>query len=270
MSRYIPVLTIAGSDSSGGAGIQADIKTMSALGCYAMSAITAITAQNTLGVAAISGIPSEIVSAQIDAIYADIHPRAVKTGMLYSKEIVCAVTESLSRHGCEKLVIDPVMVSTSGSLLIDQDAIDVMVKHLFPLATLVTPNKAEAKALTRYNDICDQAEEFHRMGVKAVLLKGGDTDDTDEKTDFLSLRDVEGIIKISSGAVNTNNTHGTGCTLSSAIAAFMAQGNDVLGSVKLAKEYITKALQAGAAVSIVCGNGPVNHFFTPKKLIIEA
>lgn len=269
MSKYIPVLTIAGSDSSGGAGIQADIKTISALGCYGMSAITAITAQNTCGVYGISGVASDMVEAQIDAVFSDIRPRAVKTGMLYSRDVVDAVVNALSRHKCDNLVVDPVMVSTSGSLLIDHEAIEAMVKRLFPLATLVTPNKAEARVLTRYDNVYDQAEEFHRKGVNAVLLKGGDDEDQYVKTDYLSIYGMLDMVKLSSKAVATANSHGTGCTLSSAIASYMARDHNLVESVRLAKRYTTEALKAGANVSIGLGHGPVNHLYNPQKLIIE-
>lgn len=269
MSKYIPVLTIAGSDSSGGAGIQADIKTMSALGCYAMSAITAITAQNTCGVNAISGVAPDMVAAQIDAVYSDIRPNAVKTGMLYSSDIVCAVVDSLRRHKCECLVVDPVMVSTSGSLLIDREAINAMIRNLFPMATLVTPNKNEARVLTGYDDVSEQAQAFHYMGAEAVLLKGGDAEDSGEKTDYLSIAGVLDMYELSSPTVSSPNTHGTGCTLSSAIVSYMARGYSLVKAVQSAKKYITEALEAGAGVQIGSGHGPVNHLFDPERLIIE-
>lgn len=268
MLRYIPVLTVAGSDSSGGAGIQADLKTMSALGCYGMSAITAITAQNTCGVMAVQGIDPAIVTAQIDAVYADILPLAVKTGMLFSTDIVVAVARALRRHRPSSLVVDPVMVSTSGSRLIGADAVDAVVSELFPLAALVTPNKAEAEVLTGCADVAGQARRLHGMGAAAVLLKGGDDGRTDVKTDWLSIGG-SGLIRIEAPAVDTRNTHGTGCTLSSAIASYMAMGHDVADSVRLAKSYITKALEAGAGVAVGSGHGPVNHFFESSKLKVH-
>lgn len=265
MLSYIPVLTVAGSDSSGGAGIQADLKTMSALGCYGMSAITAITAQNTCGVMAVQGIDPEVVAAQIDAVYADIPPLAVKTGMLFSKDIVGAVSVALRRYRPSALVVDPVMVSTSGSRLISEDAVESVVSEIFPLATLVTPNKAEAEVLTGHADVTVQAARLHEMGAAAVLLKGGDDGCTDVKTDWLSVAGGE-LIRIEARAVDSRNTHGTGCTLSSAIASYMALGHDVVTAVRLAKAYITKALEAGAPVSVGGGHGPVNHFFEPSRL----
>ena len=184
-SRYLPVLTVAGSDSSGGAGIQADIKTVSALGCYGMSAITAVTAQNTVGVTAVAGIDPGIVAAQIDAVFDDIRPLAVKTGMLYSSEVVDAVAGSLGRHHAGNLVVDPVMISTSGSRLISADAVEVMVHRLFPLAVLVTPNLQEAVALTGESDPGAQAQWFFSHGVDSVLLKGGDSSGSEEHTSEL-------------------------------------------------------------------------------------
>lgn len=269
MPSYIPVLTIAGSDSSGGAGIQADIKTMSALGCYGMSVITAITAQNTCGVTAIEGVSPEMVTAQIDAVFADIRPAAVKTGMLFSADIVVAVVDALCRHHVDNLIVDPVMVSTSGSPLVDQDAVAVMKEQLFPMATLVTPNKAEAEFITGVKDVHSQADKFEMMGVNAVLLKGGDYERSDVKVDYLDVVGMIGLMEVSSPAVMTANTHGTGCTLSSAIASFMARGEGLVRSVRLAKQYITCALNAGADVEVGSGHGPVNHLYNPKKLIIE-
>ncbi len=269
MSKYIPVLTIAGSDCSGGAGIQADIKAMSALGCYGMSAITAITAQNTTSVSAIQGISPEIVSAQIDMVYSDIRPHAVKTGMLFSTDIVAATADALERNNACNIVIDPVMVSTSGSLLISRDAIDTVVSRLFPLSSLITPNVSEAKELTGTSDQQRQAEILHSMGAKNVLLKGGDNGDSQFKTDYLYMDGQSEPIALKSPAVDTRNTHGTGCTLSSAIACFLAMGHGIAESVKLAKEYISLALEAGRDVAVGSGHGPVNHFFQPHKLIIK-
>ncbi len=266
---YIPVLTIAGSDSSGGAGIQADIKTMSSLGCYGMSVITAITAQNTTGVSSIQGVNADVVSAQIDMVYNDITPLAVKTGMLFSSEIVIAVTDTLRRHRANNLVIDPVMVSTSGVNLISDDAIEKVVKLLFPISSIITPNRAEALTLTGTDDVTLQAQRLHQLGANAVLLKGGDYDNGDFKIDYLSLRDVVKPIIFKSKTVDTVNTHGTGCTLSSAIASYLAIGYDLVHSVRLAKKYITLALDAGKSNKIGNGHGPVNHFFNPNKLITK-
>lgn len=258
-SRYLPVLTVAGSDSSGGAGIQADIKTMSALGCYGMSAITAVTAQNTVGVTAVAGIDPGIVAAQIDAVFDDIRPLAVKTGMLYSSEVVDAVAGSLGRHHAGNLVVDPVMISTSGSRLISADAVEVMVHRLFPLAVLVTPNLQEAVALTGESDPSAQAQWFFSHGVDSVLLKGGDSSDSRSKTD-LFFRKYLPPVSLVSPAIDTVNTHGTGCTLSAAIVSFLARGFDLDSAVVAAKEYISAALRSGANYVIGSGHGPVDHF----------
>lgn len=266
INSYVPVLTVAGSDSSGGAGIQADIKTMSALGCYGMSAITAITAQNTTGVTAIQGIDPDIVAAQIDTVCADIWPLATKTGMLYSADIANAVADAFERNNLQNIVVDPVMVSTSGSKLISDDAIEKVVSRLFPISTLITPNKAEAEALTGTAELSLQARRLHELGAKIVLLKGGDSDSTDYKTDYLSYSWEKTLTPIKSSAINTHNTHGTGCTLSSAIASYLALGYDLYKSIKRAKKYISYALFAGKNVIIGDGHGPVNHFFHPEKL----
>lgn len=266
MKSYIPVLTIAGSDSSGGAGIQADIKTMSALGCYGMSAITAITAQNTKGVSDIQGISPSVVAAQIDMVYSDIYPLAVKTGMLYSSEIVEAIVDRLINNQAKNIVVDPVMVSTSGSQLISDDGIEAIVKLLFPIASVITPNRIEAKMLTGTEDVALQTRRLKELGAKNILLKGGDTDSTDYKIDYLITENSTSLLSIKSSAIDTVNTHGTGCTLSSAIACYMAMGNSVEKSIKKAKRYITYALFAGKDVKIGGGHGPVNHFFHPDKL----
>lgn len=267
MRRYIPVLTVAGSDSSGGAGIQADIKTMSAIGCYGMSAITALTAQNTVGVDAIEGVSPAMVGAQIDAVFADIVPAAVKTGMLFSAPIVEAVAESLGRHGVRNLVVDPVMVSTSGRRLIADDAVEAMRKHLFPLLSLITPNRNESEALTGSDDPRRQAEELRRQGCANVLIKGGDSESVDFKTDLLLTSDGEWF-ELKADAVDTPNTHGTGCTLSSAIACYMAIGYSLPRAVEMGKLFVTRALRTGAKVTTGKGHGPVNHFFSPRKLKI--
>lgn len=265
MKRYYTMLSIAGSDSSGGAGIQADLKTASALGVYGMTAITAITAQNTTGVSAIQGINPDIVSSQIDAVFADIRPQAIKTGMLYSADIISSVAERLTAHQATNIIIDPVMVSTSGSLLIAEDAINTMVKELFPIATLVTPNVSEARRLTGAETPAEQAQAFHLMGVHAVLLKGGDNGDNITKTDYLSVSG-QPIIELSSPAIPSRNTHGTGCSLSSAIASYIAMGRPLVAAVTLAKGYLSKAISSGAEISIGASHGPINHFFNPQPL----
>lgn len=266
MRTYFPVLSIAGSDSSGGAGIQADIKTISATGCYAMTVITAVTAQNTVGVEAVATVEPEMVSAQIDAVYADIQPLAVKIGMLANGAVASAVADALEKYKPAVLIVDPVMVSTSGSVLLEQDAVDIITSRIFPIATLVTPNVMEARSLTGETDPLRQGEALLAAGCKAVLIKGGDSEsDLEHKTDLLFMphRDV---ITLRADAVHTRNTHGTGCTLSSAIASYMALGYGLEDAVSQGKLYVTRALEAGAFVTTGRGHGPVNHFFSPRRL----
>lgn len=266
MRKYYPVLTIAGSDSSGGAGIQADIKTISALGCYAMSVITGITAQNTTGVRSIQSILSSVVADQMDMVFEDIPPLAVKTGMLSDAEVCEAVADRLTYYKPLNLIVDPVMVSTSGSRLLKEDAIEIVKESIFPLATLVTPNRIEAEALTGEKDFHRQARAFHAMGCRNILLKGGDSDDRIYKTDLLYLENQEKPVELRSDAVDTVNTHGTGCTLSSAIASYLALGYDLTDAVKAGKFYVSRALEAGSFVTTGAGHGPVNHFFSPRRM----
>lgn len=266
MSQYYPVLSIAGSDSSGGAGIQADIKSISAQGCYAMTAITAITAQNTTGVTTVEGISPGMVEAQIKAVCSDIPPLAAKTGMLYSAEVIRAVAGALSSHPLPNLVVDPVMVSTSGAALLADNAVDAMVSLIFPLALIVTPNAAEARRLTGSDDPQEQARILKQMGCRNVLLKGGDITDTPwQKTDWLATEGSSKLIPLRADAVDTRNTHGTGCSLSACMAARLALGDDLRTAVGRAKAYVTRALQAGANITTGSGHGPMNHFFDPKR-----
>lgn len=265
MRHYHTVLSIAGSDSSGSAGIQADIKTISALGCYASTAITAITVQNTTGVFAVQAVNPEIVEAQIDAVMTDIPPMAVKTGMLYDADCVAAVARALKRNHATNIVVDPVMVSTSGSPLIAPEAIEAVKSLLFPMSALVTPNRNEAEWLTGETDPARQADAFHAMGCRNVLLKGGDSDRTDVKTDYLSIVGT-GLTPLTADAVDTRNSHGTGCTLSAAIASYLAMGHSIDDAVARGKLYVTRALQAGAFVECGKGHGPVNHFFSPRRM----
>lgn len=270
MSQYYPVLTIAGSDSSGGAGIQADIKAISAQGCYAMSAITAITIQNTQGVAGVEGVSPAAVAGQIEAVVTDIPPLATKTGMLFSADIIKAVSEMVNRYKLPNLVVDPVMVSTSGSMLLSDDAVAVMIADLLPQALLVTPNAHEAIALTGCREPEAQAAELRRMGCRNLLLKGGDKSDTPgRKTDLLMLEGSTRLLPLHADEVRTVNTHGTGCSLSAAIAARLALGDDVRTAVSRAKVYVTRAIEAGAGVTVGHGHGPMNHFYDPKRQKIQ-
>ena len=266
MRTYYPTLTIAGSDSSGGAGIQADIKTMSAIGCYAMSAITSITAQNTTGVRSIMPVSATVVADQIDMVITDIPPLAVKIGMLCNAEVATAVAERLEHYRPDNLIVDPVMVSTSGSMLLEEDAVEVLVRRIFPLATLVTPNQMETKALTGSDKTAVQIEKLRRLGCRNILIKGGDTDRNDIKVDILHLSDSDETIELKADAVDTRNTHGTGCTLSSAIASYLALGYKLTDAVSMAKLYVTHALEAGSWITTGHGHGPVNHFFSPRRL----
>lgn len=266
MRTYYPTLTIAGSDSSGGAGIQADIKTMSAIGCYAMSAITSITAQNTTGVRSIMPVSPEVVADQIDMVMTDIPPLAIKVGMLCNAEVASAVAERLEHYRPQNLIVDPVMVSTSGSMLLEKDAVEVLTKRIFPLAELVTPNQMETKALTGSSDTAEQIESLRRLGCRNILIKGGDTDRTDIKVDILHLSATGETIELKADAIDTKNSHGTGCTLSSAIASYLALGYQLKEAVGMAKLYVTHALEAGSWITTGRGHGPVNHFFSPRRL----
>lgn len=265
-SKYIATLTIAGSDCSGGAGIQADIKTMSALGCYAASAITAITVQNTLGVTAVHAVPPEIVAGQIKAVMDDIEPKAIKIGMVNDAETIFAIAETLKAYCLPHLVVDPVMVATSGSRLMQDDALDVFCRELLPLATLLTPNVPEAEVLsgikiTDKGSMDKAARRVLQLGCNNLLIKGGHL--AGQKVDRL-YGDVD--CEYVAENVVTRNTHGTGCSLSSAITTFLAQGFSTDEAIGKAKEWLTEALKAGADVEIGHGHGPVNHFFNPKSL----
>lgn len=266
MRTYYPTLTIAGSDSSGGAGIQADIKTMSAIGCYAMSAITSITAQNTTGVRSIMPVSPGVVADQIDMVMTDIPPLAVKIGMLCNAEVAATVADRLEHYRPENLIVDPVMASTSGSMLLEEDAIEILVSRIFPLAALVTPNRMETEKLAGSSDTAEQIEALRKLGCMNILIKGGDSDSTDFKTDTLYLGATGETIELRADAVDTVNSHGTGCTLSSAIASYLALGYSLTEAVRMAKLYVTRALEAGAWITTGHGHGPVNHFFSPRRL----
>ena len=267
--RYPRVLSIAGSDSGGGAGIQADLKTFSALGCFGMTAITALTAQNTCGVRAIHGVPPAMLRDQIDAVIEDIGVDAVKIGMLHAPDIVRTVAQALDRHMLPNVVFDPVMVATSGAVLIDAEAIHVLVTELFPRVVLITPNLDEAgllvgKQLTTAQDMLPATQALMGQGARAVLLKGGHLSG-DVVADLLLLPDVEPIW-MHGPRIDSPNTHGTGCTLSSAIAAHLALGLDLNWAVQAARNYVRQALQAGATVKTGQGSGPLNHGFAPVPM----
>lgn len=267
--EYLRVLSIAGSDSGGGAGIQADMKTFSALGCYGMTAITAVTAQNTLGVRAIQAISPEVLRDQIDMVLEDIGAHAVKIGMLHSSELVITVAEAVDRHRLKKLVLDPVMVSTSGAALIDNSAISALVRELFPRSRLVTPNLDEAsllvgRPLRSEAEMEAAAQEMLRMGANAVLLKGGHLPG-DLVCDLL-LEKAGEAQWMRASRIDTINTHGTGCTLSSAVAAYLASGATLRQAVENARAYVRDALKASAAVRTGAGSGPLNHGFSPLAM----
>ena len=274
MKKYISTLTIAGSDSSGGAGIQADLKTMSSLGMYAASVITSVTAQNTCGVTAIHVIPADIIAEQIKDVMIDIEPIAVKVGMLNDNDTMTAVADTLKQYDIKHLVIDPVMVATSGDRLMKEEAINTFMKYLLPLADVLTPNLPEAEILAEMkindkDDVYTAADRIIAKGCDTVLIKGGHSEGK-EKTDYLFYKKDDGtrdVMIYSCDTVDTKNTHGTGCTLSSAIASFLAKGLSMCEAVGEAKQYVTAALKAAADVEIGHGHGPVNHFHNPIALI---
>ncbi len=256
-------LTIAGSDSGGGAGIQADLKTFSALGVYGCSVITALTAQNTQAVTGVMNVPPEFIGQQMEAVFSDIDVHAVKIGMLSVPEIIEVVGDGLKRHGAGNIVLDPVMVAKSGDALLQPHAIEAVRDVLLPLADLITPNLPEAAALlgsepiTQADEMQAAAEALLDLGPKAVLLKGGHL--TGEESPDLLL-DADGPQVLHSARIDTRNTHGTGCTLSSAIAAGLARGLTTKQAVGEAKDYIRTAISAADSLDIGRGHGPVHHF----------
>jgi hydroxymethylpyrimidine/phosphomethylpyrimidine kinase len=258
-------VTIAGSDSSGGAGIQADLKTFAALGVYGASVITALTAQNTQSVRAIHDVPADFVAAQIDAVFSDLDVAAVKVGMLSQAAIIETVANGITRHRAKNIVLDPVMVATSGDRLLAADAIDALCKVLIPRALVVTPNLPEAAALTgatqarNEREMEIQARELLALGARNVLIKGGHGGG-DESVDLLV---GEGdVLRLSATRIDTENTHGTGCTLSSAIAAGLAKGLDLKTSAREAKAYVTAAIAAADTLHVGHGHGPPHHFYS--------
>ncbi len=270
--QYPSVLTIAGFDGSGGAGIQGDMKAISSLGCYATSVLTALPVQNTTGVKSIYPIPAKAVEEQIHAILGDIFPEAIKIGMVHTSELVNVIVETLQQYPPIPIVFDPVMVATSGHQLIEDDTIQTIIDQLFPLAAVITPNLDEAAILAKMP--IDSVEAMHlagkeimQLGCKSILLKGG----------HLPTSQLTSLYFANDGAVQsynftkfeTNNTHGSGCTLSSAIASYIAQGKSLNHAVSLGQEYVHQAIFNGKDVQTGKGNGPLNHFFNPLKLIIN-
>jgi hydroxymethylpyrimidine/phosphomethylpyrimidine kinase len=256
-------VTIAGSDSSGGAGIQADLKTFAALGVYGASVIAALTAQNTLGVTAIHDVPAEFIAAQIDAVFSDLAVNAVKIGMLSQTPAIDAVARGLDRHKAKNVVLDPVMVATSGDRLLEASAVAALKRDLFPRALIVTPNLPEAAALLEAplaqdeRAMEEQGRALLALGPRAVLIKGGHGESA-ESVDLLV--EAAGIVRLAAPRVATKNTHGSGCTLSSAIAAGLAKGLALHDAVRQAKVYVTAAIAAADSVPVGPGLGPLHHF----------
>lgn len=257
-------MTVAGSDSGGGAGIQADLKAFAAHGVYGTSAVTALTAQNTLGVQQVFPVSPEFVAAQIDSIMADIGAHAWKTGMLANDAIIIAVAERARRYRVERLIVDPVMVAKGGARLLDPAARDALIGELLPLAYVVTPNIPEAEVLTgmeigSIDDMKEAARRIHHLGAANVVVKGGHLDGSHPATDVIF--DDGAFEELSARRIDTPNTHGTGCTFAAAIAARLAMGDGLLESVDGAKRYLTEAIRHGARVQLGGGHGPVDHFY---------
>ena len=264
MKEYTKVLSIAGSDSGGGAGIQADLKTISACGGYGMTAITAITAQNTVGVQAIREIPASMIKEQIRSVIEDIGVDAIKIGMLYSSEVIQAVTEALAPLSQTRIILDPVMVSNSGNRLLQPEAIQTLSELLIPKASLITPNLPEAETLLEIeidpSGMPMAAEKLAKISGTSVLLKGGHLD-RDELVDLFYDIKEERLHYFTSKHISTKNTHGTGCSLSSAIATYYAKGVSLSDAVSDGITYIKKAIEAGRSYHIGQGSGPVHHFY---------
>ena len=263
--KYITTLTIAGSDPSSGAGIQADLKTFSALGCYGLTVITALTAQNTQGVKGIHEIPAKFVELQLKTLFSDIHIDAVKIGMIFSKECIQTVVNQLKQFAPKYVILDPVMTAQGGCHLIKKDSLDCLRSDLFPLSDIVTPNIPEAMAITgqsidSVDDMKTAARSIANYGCKTVLIKGGHLKGT-ACIDILYFPKHDRFILFESKKIESSHTHGTGCTLSSAIAAYVAKGNSIEQAVMLSKQFIEKAIQSGKYYSLGKGNGPLNHFF---------
>lgn len=267
---YPMVLTIAGTDPSGGAGIQADLKTFAALGCYGMSVITALVAQNTCGVKAIHSVPSDFVKAQLLTVFEDIRPNAIKIGMVHSVELVDVIAEVLKKYNDIPVVFDPIMISTSGHRLIEEDTVAAIKERLFPIAKVITPNMDEASLLSgipvkTVEDMYEASATIMAMMPEALLLKGGHLE-SQKLTSMLV--DAKGLIQeFYSDKIETKNMHGSGCTLSSAIASYLARGLDLRDAVAMAQDYVYEAIYHAADVVIGKGNGPLNHSYNPQKMI---
>lgn len=271
MNRYPTILTIAGSDSGGGAGIQADLKTISALGAYGTSAITALTAQNTLGVRAIHPVPPAFLQEQLEAVFEDFTIDAVKIGMVNTAESALVIVGALARFKPRFVIFDPVMVSTSGSKLIRDETIEVLWSELFPLADLITPNLDEGQILISgkidsLGKMKEAASEMIRKGCKAVLLKGGHL--VGETLYDVFAQCGQDTLTFESDYIDSTNVHGTGCTLSSAIATWVAKGSSLTEAIIFAKEYISGAIEAGKDVKTGHGPGPLNHSYAPLPMQI--
>jgi len=271
MKQYRKVLTIAGSDSGGGAGIQADLKTISALGCYGTTAITAITAQNTLGVEGIFPIPPDMVEKQIRAVLKDVGTDAVKIGMLHSVDIIQSVHKALQEFQVKNIVLDPVMVAASGDKLIEDNTLDAMTQYLFPIADLITPNIPEANILlneeiNNKDEMIEAAGRLLVLGSRGVLLKGGHLEGKVLYDVYAGNNGIRDIRVFDNWKIDTSNVHGTGCTLSSAIASFLARGEELEVAIEKAIDYMQHAIEHGREYKTGQGNGPVNHFFDPEKL----
>ena len=264
--QYKRVLTIAGSDPSGGAGIQADIKTISACGCYAMSAITAVVDENTFEVKGVHPVPASFVRGQIESVLSDIGADAVKIGMLHSSELILAVKEALTPYNIRNIVLDPVMVATAGNDLLKQEAVRTLQHELIPLTRIITPNIPEAEVLSGQKigskeDMLAVIKSLSCNNTISVLLKAGHLSDN-ELTDIFYNAETREILELKALRIASQNTHGTGCTLSSAVASFLAHGFSLDDSVRKAKKYMTQAILHGADYKIGKGHGPVHHFFS--------
>ena len=269
MKKYHIALSFAGSDPSGGAGIQADLKTFSACGCYGATAIVAVVDENTVGVTGVHPIPVDFVTGQIRSVLDDIGADAVKIGMLHSSELIIAVRDTLKAYGIRNIVLDPVMVATSGDPLLQEDAVKTLKEELVPCARIITPNVPEAEILLGEKIVSEErfpeyARRLSMDGAVSVLLKAGHLHD-DVVTDIFYNAETDETIELKSRRLNTKNTHGTGCTLSSAVASFLAKGMEMNDAVRNAKAYIEGAIASGAEYEIGHGHGPVNHFYNLWK-----